>query len=96
MIRNKRIVAVIVVAPLAIAVRMVNAPASFSQGGAKKPNILVILAMTSGPGHVQGIHASAKDGQLQSGPGSAKPDIHSGRIRKLTGARLSEVRHAVM
>src|SRR5215470_9277381 len=43
MIRNKRIVALMVAALLVITVRMVNAPASFSQGGPKKPNILVIF-----------------------------------------------------
>src|SRR6516225_6846412 len=43
MIRNKRIVALMVAALLVVTVRMVDAPASFSQGGAKKPNILVIF-----------------------------------------------------
>jgi hypothetical protein len=37
MIRNKRSAALIVVALLVVTVRMVNAPASFSQGGPKKP-----------------------------------------------------------
>ena len=43
MVRNKRIVALMVVALVAITVRMVNAPVAFSQAGAKKPNILVIF-----------------------------------------------------
>ena len=48
MIRNRRIVGLMVVALLVIAVRMVNAPVSYSQGGPKRPNILVIFGRSAG------------------------------------------------
>ena len=43
MVRVKPIAALRVAVLLVITVRMVNAPATYSQGGAKKPNILVIF-----------------------------------------------------
>src|SRR6516162_5350289 len=43
MITNKCIVVLMAAVLLVISVRMVNAPVSFSQGGTKKPNILVIF-----------------------------------------------------
>jgi hypothetical protein len=55
MIRNKRIVALMVVALVAITVRMVNAPVAFSQAGAKKPNILVIFGDDIGYWNVSAI-----------------------------------------
>jgi hypothetical protein len=43
MIKTKRIVALMIAAVLVITGPMVNAPVSYSQGGPRKPNILVIF-----------------------------------------------------